>query len=171
MRRLLHDLEDPVAMSRNRLVRDLFELANDGATFARVRAAVLEAVEMLRPVNGAHSDIAVHRGRQYEIVRCYDLGSESMTDVLHALCIERSQFYRERACALEWLCEWMQRYVKASFHEHGTTLSQLARLRDDPVERARCLLRMAEIHVDSDRNEARARAEEAVRLLKILPGA
>lgn len=170
MRKLLRSLEDPVSMSRNRIVSVVFESSHDRATFTRVRAAVLTAVELLCPTDSSHADFAVHRRRQYEIVKRYDLGAASMNDLLELLCIERSQFYRERGCALEWLALWMRRYVEETCEGRLDLLHRLARAREDPLERARCLLRVAEIKVTTDCSEARASAEEAVRILDAAAG-
>jgi hypothetical protein len=103
MRRLLRSLDDVVAVSQNPLVADLFDTTLDEQMHLSVRDAVLQAVEALLPDDRVHSDAAIHRRRQYEIIRRYDLADDSMQDVIRYLCIERSQFYRERASALEWL--------------------------------------------------------------------
>lgn len=103
MRRLLRDLDDVVAVSQNPLVADLFDLTLDERTYLNVRDAVLQAVEALLPNDRVHADAVVHRTRQHEIIRRYDLAGNSMHEVIRHLCIERSQFYRERASALEWL--------------------------------------------------------------------
>lgn len=170
IRKLLRSIEDPVAMSRNHLVSALFRSPYDRATYTQVRAALLAAVELLLPPESSHADVAVHRRRQYEIVKRYDLGDATMEELLERLCIERSQFYRERGCALEWLAEWMRRYVEETCEEDPELLRRLARTREDPLERARCLLRMAEINVATNSSEARASAEEAMRLLDAAAG-
>jgi hypothetical protein len=112
MRRLLRTLNDPVAMSRNWLVSGLFRSSRDLETFRRVRYAVLEGVETLGRTECARPDVAVHRERQYAIVTRYDLGDATMEDVLRLLCVERSQFYRERMNALAWLADWVQFFVR-----------------------------------------------------------
>lgn len=165
MRRLLRVLDDPAAVSRNSLVARLFASPHDRNAHQRVRAAVLASVELLAPRNGAHADVAMHQARQYQIITRYDLGNASMDELLHALCIERSQFYRERVGALERLADWVERYVDDASSARVDVPQQPPVRRSDPVERARYLLRMAEMQLGSDRNEARARAEEAVRLL------
>jgi hypothetical protein len=164
MRRLLRTLDDPVAMSRNRLVCSLFHSSRDLETFRRIRAAVMEAVEMLGSTAGARPDIVVHRERQYAIVKRYDLGDARMEDVLRALCIERSQFYRERVHALTWLAEWMKFYVDETSAD-GNGAFEPGTMPEDRLEEARQLLRMAEINIETDRRAARARAAEAVRIL------
>lgn len=103
MRRLLRSLDDVVAVSKNPLVAELFDEKLDEQTHIRVRDAVLDAVEALLPDERARTDAAIHRKRQYEIIKLYDLADNSMHDVIRHLSIERSQFYRERARALEWL--------------------------------------------------------------------
>jgi hypothetical protein len=103
MRRLLRSLDDVVAVSQNPLVAELFDMKLDERTHLSVREAVLQAVDALLPDGRVHSDAAIHRKRQYEIIKRYDLADDSMQDVIRCLSIERSQFYRERASALEWL--------------------------------------------------------------------
>jgi hypothetical protein len=111
MRRLLRSLDDVVAVSQNPLVAELFDVTLDDRAYANLRDAVFHAVEALLPDDRARADAAVHRKRQYEIITRYDLAGSSMQDVIRYLCIERSQFYRERASALEWLSLQIHAFV------------------------------------------------------------
>lgn len=167
MRRLLRTLDDPVAMSRNRLVSRLFHSSRDFETFRRVRSVVLEAVEMLGSARCARPDVLVHRERQYAIIKRYDLGDATIEDVLRLLCVERSQFYRERMNALTWLAEWMQLFVRGAAGEASDGQQTQP---EDRIEEVRWLLRMAEINIETDRPAARARAAEAVRILDLAAG-
>lgn|GEM_PF-3986023 len=176
VRRLLRSLSDPPAVAANPLVAPLFEQGDGDAHVDRVRAVVLEAVEALKPPSADPS--AVHRMRQYEILMRYDVQLQPLDQVLAALWIEKSQFYRERQIALEAVHHTIRTCVETSVAAHSreeyriaTTLQRSGNAAlalsiyerlacaSGGAERARYLLRIAELHVDAADMEA---ASEAV---------
>src|SRR5579872_551079 len=86
MRRLLRALDDVVAVSQNPLVAELFDTKLDEQTYLSVREAVFQAVEALLPDDRVHADAAIHRKRQYEIIKRYDLADDPMHEVIRYLC-------------------------------------------------------------------------------------
>ncbi len=126
----------------------------------------------LRPYSGMHAGARVTRGRQYEIISRYDLRGQSIGEVLRALNIEKSQFYRERAKALDRVAQRLteslqirapKRVEPAAAFEYRTAavlqqsgnfelafeiLNRVVRGLIDPIEKAQCLLRLAELHLD-----------------------
>jgi tetratricopeptide (TPR) repeat protein len=171
MRDLLRSLDDRCAVSRNSLVSSYFSHPHDDAAYDRVRSGVLQAVETLKPGSRTRAGARIHSSRQYEIVVRYDLGGQSIEDILRVLSIEKSQFYRERTRALTAILERLRENLAPARAAVGTLdaseyriaavlqqsgnfdlalgiLERMAGAAADPVERAHCRLRIAELRLD-----------------------
>jgi tetratricopeptide (TPR) repeat protein len=170
---LLRSLDDPDALARNEFVRPLFAAQSHDAACSAVRKAVFDALEALeRHVRPGTQD-AVHRRRQYEVIQRYEIGGAAMNDVLAALSIEKSQFYRERTAALVFLARAVQRRVEALARVDAAglageeqyriasvlqrtgnaalaerVLEELLRVQSEPAEKVVSLVRLAELNVD-----------------------
>lgn len=94
-RHALAHLENERELRCNPLLADGHGLPHDA-----VRAAVLRALDAMRPYRGDASDRAF---RRHAIVARCDLGAESHKSVADALGLSRRQFYRERREALTQL--------------------------------------------------------------------
>ncbi|HLI97414.1 MAG TPA: hypothetical protein VKT72_15195 [Candidatus Baltobacteraceae bacterium] len=109
---LLRSLDDRDAIMRHELVADAFGGRRDDAAFHGLRSAVLDAIDSMRPYARDTTQDGVHRSRQYEIITRYERNGTPMADVLAALGIEKSQFYRERAAALAYIARAIRRWIK-----------------------------------------------------------
>jgi hypothetical protein len=188
---LLRSLDDPDALARNELVAPVFAAQPHDAAFVAVRKAIFDAIESLeRRVRPGTQD-AVHRQRQYEIVVRYEIGGTAMNDVLTALCIEKSQFYRERSAALTYLARTLRRWVQehacvqvgglASDEQYRIAtvlqrtgnaalaervLQELLSAQSDPSEKVISLVRLAELNIDlADASRAQMYLNSAAQLI------
>jgi hypothetical protein len=121
---VLRSLDDADALARNELLAPLFQGRTHEAALLSARQIVCESVEALeRQVRPGTQD-AVHRRRQHQIVTRYEMGGAPMDEILTALSIEKSQFYRERTAALTYLARTMRRRVEESAASvHSVTLA------------------------------------------------
>jgi tetratricopeptide (TPR) repeat protein len=83
----------------------------------------MDAVDELHRHARAGTQDAVHRRRQYEIVARYEMSGAPMGDVLSALGIEKSQFYRERKAALAYLVRAIHRLINDCGARTSTSLA------------------------------------------------
>ncbi|HEY9181494.1 MAG TPA: hypothetical protein VIO32_12310 [Candidatus Baltobacteraceae bacterium] len=120
---LLRSLDDADALARNEIVAPIFSAREHDSAFTTIRKAVFESIEALERRVRAGTQDAIHRQRQYEIVVRYEIGGAAMSDVLEALSIEKSQFYRERTAALTYLARALRRWVEAVAAVQSTRLT------------------------------------------------
>jgi len=188
---LLRSLDDPDALARNELVAPVFSALPHNAALVAVRRAVFDAIEGLERGARPATQDAVHRRRQYEIVVRYEIAGVSMNDVLTALCIEKSQFYRERSGALTYLARAVRRWVReagsaqisglpgdkqyriatvlqrtgnAALAEH--VLQELLSAQSDASQKVISLVRLAELNIDmADASRAQMYLNSAVQLM------
>lgn len=169
VRDVLRSLDDPEALAANDLVAPVLANGDRSVQCERLRSAVLQALEAMLPEAGCTQITALHARRQYDILMRYDVRREPLNDVLRALWIEKSQFYRERTRALRRLGHAIESWVASgraqtafssdeyriatALQRSGNSLLARAMFErlastSSGADKARCLLRIAELHVD-----------------------